>query len=245
MRPRNVAIVTARELAAYFTTPLAYVFIVVFLALSGALTFYVGGFFERGEADLQAFFVFHPWLHLFFAPAIAMRLWAEERRTGTIELLMTLPLTSFEAVLGKFLAAWLFVGLALVLTFPMWLTVAWLGTPDHGVILASYLGSWILAGAFLAVGATVSALTRNQVIAFVLGAAVGFLFMMSGVDLVLAPLRGLVSPDVLDLVASFSFLRHFTDITRGVVTLSDLVFFGAVIGVGLLLNTLVIELEKA
>ncbi len=242
---RNVLAVTRRELAAYFTTPLAYVFIVVFLALAGALTFYAGGFFERGQADLQAFFVFHPWLYLFFAPAIAMRLWAEEKRTGTIELLMTLPVRTGEAVVGKFLAAWLFVGLALALTFPMWITVEYLGEPDNGVILVSYLGSWLLAGAFLAIGATVSALTRNQVIAFVLGAAVCFLFLMSGVDLVLAPLRGLVPPFVLELVASFSFLQHFTEITKGVVSLASLVFMLAVIAVGLLLNTLVLELEKA
>ncbi|GBD41495.1 hypothetical protein HRbin39_00877 [bacterium HR39] len=242
---RNVLAVTKRELGAYFTTPLAYVFIVVFLALAGALTFYAGGFFERGQADLQAFFVFHPWLYLFFAPAIAMRLWAEEKRTGTIELLMTLPVRTAEAVIGKFLAAWLFVGVALALTFPMWLTVGYLGEPDNGVILLSYLGSWLLAGAFLAIGATVSALTRNQVIAFVLGAAVCFLFLMSGVDLVLAPLRGLVPPVVLELVASFSFLHHFGEITKGVVSLASLVFLFAVIGVGLLVNTLVLELEKA
>jgi len=242
---RNILAITKRELAAYFTTPIAYVFIVVFLALAGALTFYAGDFFERGQADLQAFFVFHPWLYLFFAPAIAMRLWAEEKRTGTIELLMTLPVRTVEAVLGKFLAAWLFVGVALALTFPMWITVEYLGEPDNGAILVSYLGSWLLAGAFLAIGATVSALTRNQVIAFVLGAAVCFLFLMSGVDLVLAPLRGLVPPYVLELVASFSFLQHFTEITKGVVSLASVIFMLAVIGVGLLINTLVLELEKA
>ena len=158
-----------RELRAYFTTPLAYVFIVIFLALTGSLTFFLGGFFERGQADLAPFFLFHPWLYLFLVPAIAMRLWAEERRSGTIELLMTLPTTTFAAVLGKFLAAWVFAGIALLLTFPMWLTVNWLGDPDNGVILVSYLGSWLMAGAFIAIGACVSALTKNQVIAFVVG----------------------------------------------------------------------------
>ena len=165
----SVRTIFARELKAYFTTPLAYVFIVIFLALTGSLTFFLGGFFERGQADLAPFFLFHPWLYLFLVPAIAMRLWAEERRTGTIELLMTLPTTTFAAVLGKFLAAWAFAGIALLLTFPMWLTVNWLGEPDNGVILASYLGSWVMAGAFIAIGACVSALTKNQVIAFVVG----------------------------------------------------------------------------
>ena len=168
----SVRTIFAREFMAYFTTPLAYVFIVIFLALTGSLTFFRGGFFERGQADLAPFFLFHPWLYLFLVPAIAMRLWAEERRTGTIELLMTLPTTTFAAVLGKFLAAWAFAAIALLLTFPMWLTVNWLGEPDNGVILASYLGSWVMAGAFIAIGACVSAMTKNQVIAFVVAAAV-------------------------------------------------------------------------
>ncbi len=242
---RGTWVVFKRELAAYFTTPLAYVFIVIYLALAGALTFYVGGFFERGQADLEPFFVFHPWLYLFLVPAIAMRLWAEERRTGTIELLMTLPLTTTQIVLGKFLAAWVFTGIALALTFPLWLTVEFLGEPDNGVILVSYLGSWLTAGAFIAIGACASALTKNQVIAFVLGAAACFLFVMSGVDLVLAPLRGLVPPLVLDVVASFSFVSHFQLLTKGVVSLATVVFLGGVIIVGLVINALLVELEKA
>ncbi len=241
---RGIWVVFKRELAAYFATPLAYVFIVIYLALAGALTFYVGGFFERGQADLEPFFVFHPWLYLFLVPAIAMRLWAEERRTGTIELLMTLPLTTGQAVLGKFLAAWVFTGIALALTFPMWLTVEYLGDPDNGVIAAGYLGSWLMAGAFIAIGACASALTKNQVIAFVLGAAASFLFLMSGVDLVLAPLRGLVSPLVLDLVASFSFISHFQLLMKGIVSLSTLVFLVAVMVVGLVVNSLIVELKK-
>ncbi len=241
---RGIWVVFKRELAAYFATPLAYVFIVIYLALAGALTFYVGGFFERGQADLEPFFVFHPWLYLFLVPAIAMRLWAEERRTGTLELLMTLPLTTGQAVLGKFLAAWVFTGIALALTFPMWLTVEYLGDPDNGVIAAGYLGSWLMAGAFIAIGACASALTKNQVIAFVLGAAASFVFLMSGVDLVLAPLRGLVSPLVLDLVASFSFISHFQLLMKGIVSLSTLVFLVAVMVVGLVVNSLIVELKK-
>ena len=234
-----------RELRAYFTTPLAYVFIVIFLALTGSFTFFLGGFFERGQADLSAFFVFHPWLYLFLVPAIAMRLWAEERRTGTIELLMTLPTTTFATVLGKFLAAWLFAGIALALTFPIWLTVNWLGDPDNGVILLSYIGSWVMAGAFIAIGACVSALTKNQVIAFVVGAAVCFLFLMSGVDLVLAAFRPWAPPLVVDTVASFSFLTHFGELMKGVVDAATLLFFASLIAICLVVNTLLVDLEKA
>jgi ABC-2 type transport system permease protein len=240
-----VRIIFERELKAYFTTPLAYVFIVIFLALTGSLTFFLGGFFERGQADLAPFFLFHPWLYLFLVPAIAMRLWAEERRTGTIELLMTLPTTTFAAVLGKFLAAWAFAGIALLLTFPMWLTVNWLGEPDNGVILVSYLGSWLMAGAFIAIGACVSALTKNQVIAFVVGAAACFLFLMSGVDLVLAAFRPWAAPAVVDTVASFSVLSHFGQLTKGVVDLATALFFASLIAACLILNTLLVDLKKA
>ena len=234
-----------RELKGYFATPLAYVFIVIFLALTGSFTFFLGNFFERGQADLQPFFLFHPWLYLFLVPAIAMRLWAEERRSGTIELLMTLPTTTFAAVLGKFLAAWVFAGIALALTFPIWLIVNYLGQPDNGAILVSYLGSWLMAGAFIAIGACTSALTKNQVIAFVVAAATCFLFLMSGLDLVLAAFRPWASPLVVDTVASFSFLTHFSQLTKGVIDLATLVFFLSVIGVCLLVNTLIVDLEKA
>ncbi|MFO1075096.1 MAG: ABC transporter permease subunit [Geminicoccaceae bacterium] len=234
-----------RELKGYFATPLAYVFIVIFLALTGSFTFFLGNFFERGQADLQPFFLFHPWLYLFLVPAIAMRLWAEERRSGTVELLMTLPTTTFAAVLGKFLAAWVFAGIALLLTFPIWLIVNYLGQPDNGAILVSYLGSWLMAGAFIAIGACASALTKNQVIAFVVAAATCFLFLMSGLDLVLAAFRPWASPLVVDTVASFSFLTHFNQLTKGVIDLATLVFFLSVIGVCLIVNTLIVDLEKA
>ena len=241
----SVRTIFLRELRAYFATPLAYVYIVIFLALTGSLTFFLGGFFERGQADLAPFFLFHPWLYLFLVPAIAMRLWAEERRTGTIELLMTLPTTTFAAVLGKFLAAWAFAGIALLLTFPMWLTVNWLGEPDNGVILVSYLGSWVMAGAFIAIGACVSALTKNQVIAFVVGAAACFLFLMSGVDLVLAAFRPWAAPEVVDMVASFSVLSHFGQLAKGVADLATVLFFGSLIVACLILNTLLVDLKKA
>ncbi|MEQ9563031.1 MAG: ABC transporter permease subunit, partial [Woeseiaceae bacterium] len=174
-----------RELRSYFATPVAYVFIVIFLVLMGTFTFYLGGFYERGQADLQPFFSFHPWLYLFLVPAIAMRLWAEERKTGSIELLMTLPITAWQAVLGKFLAAWAFTGIALLLTFPIWITVNYLGDPDNGVIVAAYIGSFLMAGGFLAIGACLSAITRNQVIAFVITVVVSFGFLLSGFPMVL------------------------------------------------------------
>ncbi len=240
-----VLTIMKRELRAYFATPLAYIFIVIFLALAGAFAFFLGNFFERGQADLDSFFVFHPWLYLFLVPAVAMRLWAEERRTGTIELLTTLPVTSFQAVLGKFLAAWLFTGIALILTFPLWLTVNYLGEPDNGVIALGYLGSWLMAGAFIALGACMSALTKNQVIAFVLGAAAGFLFLMSGMELVLAAFRGWAPPLVTDIIASFSFITQYGQMMKGVLELSSILFFASLIGVCLLVNALLVDLKKA
>ena len=180
-----IKVVAIRELKGYFSTPLAYVFIVIFLALMGTFTFYLGGFYERGQADLAPFFNFHPWLYLFLVPAIAMRLWAEERKSGTVELLMTLPVTMWEAVLGKFLAAWCFTAVALALTFPVWITVNYLGDPDNGVIVAAYVGSLLMAGAFLAIGSCISAANRNQVIAFIITVVICFAFLLSGFPLVL------------------------------------------------------------
>ena len=200
--------ISKRELRAYFTTPLAYVFIVIFVALNGVTAFYFGALFDRGQADMQPLFGFLPWLYLFLIPAVAMRLWAEERKAGTLELLMTLPVSTFDAVFGKFLAAWIFAGIALSLTFPVWITVNYLGDPDNGVIIASYLGGFLMAGSYLAIGGFVSAMTRNQVIAFVIGAAVIFLFMMSGLELVQSAFRGWAPELVIDLVRSFSFLVH-------------------------------------
>jgi ABC-2 type transport system permease protein len=234
-----------RELQSYFATPVAYVFIVIFLMLMGAFTFYLGAFFERGQADLRAFFNFHPWLYLFLVPAIAMRLWAEERKSGTIELLMTLPITPWQAVLGKFMAAWAFAGIALALTFPIWLTVNYLGDPDNGVILAAYIGSLLMVGAFLAIGAFLSAFTRNQVIAFVVTVVVCFSFLLSGFPLVLDVFSGWAPQLLVDGIASLSFLTHFENISKGVIDLRDLVYFTLVIGTFLYANTIVLGWKQA
>jgi len=242
---RNISIITKRELKSYFATPVAYVFIVIFLAMTGAFTFFIGNFFDRGRADLEPFFQFHPWLYLLLIPAISMRLWAEERKTGTIELLMTLPVTTTAAVLGKFLAAWGFTAIALTLTFPMWVTVNVLGNPDNGVIVASYIGSWLMAGAFLAIGSCVSAMTKNQVIAFIIAATVCFLFTMSGLDLVLNFFR-LWAPELLvETVASMSFLTHFRAVMNGVIDIRDLIFFTSLITFWLFANVIIVDLKKS
>jgi ABC-2 type transport system permease protein len=242
---RGTVTVFRRELASYFATPLAYVFIVIFLALAGALTFFLGDFFDRGQADLQPFFSFHPWLYLVLIPALAMRLWAEERKSGTIELLLTLPISVGAAVMGKFLASWAFAGIALLLTFPFWITVNILGSPDNGVILASYIGSFLMAGAFLSLGAALSALTKNQVIAFVLTAALAFLFTVSGSSIVLGFLTPWAPESILNAVTSFSFLTHFSAIVRGVIDLRDAVFFLSAIAFFLYANAITVELKKA
>jgi ABC-2 type transport system permease protein len=238
-------IVFRRELASYFATPVAYVFIVIFLLLAGWFTFYLGGFFERGQADLVPFFSFHPWLYLFLIPAVAMRLWAEERKSGSIELLLTLPITMLQAVVGKFLAAWAFVGIALSLTFPLWITVNYLGDPDNGAILAGYVGSLLMAGSFLAIGSCISATTRNQVVAFILTVVVCLVLLLAGLPMVLDVL-GVVLPQVIvDAIASLSFLTHFQAIGKGVIDLRDLLYFGLMIGFWLYANAVVIDLKKA
>ena len=241
----NILVIFKREFQGYFATPIAYVFMAVFVALSGVFTMYVGGFFVRAQADLGTFFGFHPWLYLFLIPALAMRLWAEERRAGTIELLLTLPITMPQAVLGKFLAAWLFTALSLALTFPVWITVNYLGDPDNGIILAGYLGSLLMAGAYLAIGSCISALTRNQVIAFVLSAVVCLLFVLSGYPLVLDVFSAWAPPFLVETVSSFSFLGHFEDIIKGVIDLRDVVYFASLIALWLFLNVLALEVNKA
>lgn len=241
----NVLVIFRREFQGYFATPIAYVFMAVFVALAGVFTMYIGGFFIRAQADLSAFFGFHPWLYLFLIPALAMRLWAEERRAGTIELLLTLPVTTTQAVLGKFLAAWLFTAVALALTFPVWITVNYLGDPDNGVILAGYLGSLLMAGAYLAIGSCISAFTRNQVIAFVVSAAVCLLFVLSGYPVVLDVFAAWAPPFLVETVASFSFLGHFEDIVKGVIDLRDFVYFASLIALWLFLNVLALEVNKA
>ena len=242
---KNIGIIFKRELASYFATPVAYVFIVIFLVLSGALTFHLGNFYERGQADLVPFFNFHPWLYLFLVPAISMRLWAEERKSGSIELLLTLPITMLQAVIGKFLAAWLFTAIALFLTFPLWITVNYLGSPDNGVIFAAYIGSLLMAGGFLAIGACISATTKNQVIAFIISVVICFAFLLSGFSIVLDFFRGWAPQYVVDAISSLSFLTHFSSISKGVIDLRDIIYFASLIGFWLYANAVVIEMKKA
>jgi ABC-2 type transport system permease protein len=234
-----------RELRAYFATPVAYVFIVIFLLLTGIFTFYLGNFYERGQADLDPFFRFHPWLYLFLIPAIAMRLWSEERKSGTIELTMTLPVPLWMAVFGKFLAAWCFTGIALALTFPIWITVNYLGDPDNRVIVAGYFGSFLMAGGFLAIGSCISALTKNQVIAFVVSVAICFGFVLSGFPLVLDFFRSWAPQAVVSVISSFSFLTHFDSIQKGVIDVRDLIYFVTLIVFWLYANVVLIDLKKA
>ena len=241
---RNILIIAGRELAAYFATPVATVFIVIFLVLQGALTFNLGSFFDRGQADLNPFFTFIPWVFLLLVPAITMRLWAEERRLGTIELLLTLPLTQFQAVIGKFLAAWAFCAIALLLTFPFVITVNILGSPDNGVIASGYVGSLLVAGAFLAVGSAMSALTRNQVIAFVLAVAVCFIFAVASYPVV-TDFLSRNTPVLADIARRVAVIDRFQDFTRGIVSVRDLIFFATFIGFWLYLNAVLVEQRKA
>ena len=234
-----------REFTSYFVTPVAYVFIVIFLFMTGVFTFYLGAFYESNQADLEPFFRFHPWLYLFLIPAISMRLWSDERKSGTIELLMTLPVSITDTVVAKYLAAWSFTAIALSLTFPMWITVNYLGSPDNTVVLASYIGSLIMAGGFLAIGACISALTKSQVISFVISVVICFMFILSGFPMVLDLFESWAPQAVVDAVASFSFLTHFTSIKKGVIDIRDLIYFAALITFWLYVNIIIIENKKA
>ena len=234
-----------REISGYFATPVAYVFIIIFLLLTGFSTFFLGNFFERGEADLYPFFSIHPWLYVLLIPAISMRLWSEERKNGSIELLMTLPISVMDAVLGKFLAAWAFTGLALLLNFPLWITVNYLGSPDNGVIFAGFIGSLLMAGGFLAIGSCISALTKNQVIAFVLSLIVSLIFVLSGYGIVLDFFSSWAPAVLVEAISSFSFLTHFDAISKGVIYMRDMLYFASVILVWLFANAIVINARKA
>lgn len=241
----NIIAIYKRELSGYFATPVAYVFIVIFLMLTGVFTFYLGGLYERGQADLQPFFAYLPWLYLFLIPALSMRLWAEERKSGSIELLMTLPVSITQAVLGKFIAAWLFIGLALFLTFPLWLTVNYLGEPDNPVIFSGYLGAFLMAGAYLAIGSCISALTRNQVIAFVVSVVICFLFILSGFPLVLDFFSDWAPQVVTNAISSMSFLTHFNAIIKGVIDLRDIIYFVSFIVCWLMANVILVDMKKS
>jgi len=238
-------IILDRELKGYFRTPLASIFLLVFLALSSGMTFFLGRFFERDQADLTAFFSWHPWLFLVLMPAIGMRLWAEERRSGTIELLITLPVTNTQLVVGKFLASWIFTLIALFLTMPIWITVNYLGEPDNHVILISYVGSWLMAGAFLALTSCLSALTKNQVIAFIISSISGFVLIMAGFNLVLSAVRSWSPNWITETISSMSFLSHFSRIQMGVFDLSTLVFFISMIILCLWINVQLVQVKKA
>ena len=238
---RQFLSITKRELISYFATPVAYVFITIFLLLSGLFTFYLGNFFEIGQASLGSFFEWHPWLYLFLIPAITMRLWSEEKKSGTIELLTTLPVSTLNIVLGKFVAAWLFTFLALILTFPMWITVNYLGTPDNGVIMASYIGSFLMSGGYLSIGIFISSLTKNQVIAFIVSVTVCFLFTVSGLPIVLDFFSNWAGEAITDVIASFSFLANYSDISRGIIDFRTLVYFLSLIFLFLYLNVITLD----
>ncbi|MSR18830.1 MAG: ABC transporter permease [Phycisphaerales bacterium] len=240
----RVITIFRREFAAYFATPLAAVFVVIFLFLSGLFTFNIGGLYERSQADLRPFFQYLPWLFLFLVPAISMRLWAEERRSGTIELLLTLPFTITDLVLGKFLAAWCFAGVALALTTPLWISVAWLGDPDAGVAVAGYAAAMLLCGAFLAVGSCISACTKNQVIAFVLCVGACFLLMLTGFPFLLEFFESWAPPSVLEALSAMSALSHFEAVLRGVVDGRDALYFVSVIAVFLMINVVIIDWRR-
>lgn len=242
----NIKTIAKRELGAYFTSPLAYVFIVIFLLLCGFFTFFVGQFFEREQASLtRPFFDWHPWFYLFLVPAVGMRLWAEERRVGTIELLLTMPITTWQAILGKFLASWIFLGVALVLTFPVVISVNYLGHPDNGVIFTAYVGSWLMAGAYLAISCLTSALTRTQVVSFIIAVMACLFLILCGFGPVIQLLEGTARPGLVDFVTSFSFITHFEGFQKGVLDSRDVLFFLSVIGFSLFSTSVILRGHRA
>jgi ABC-2 type transport system permease protein len=241
----NILTIAKREVRGYFSSPVAFVFIVIFLLLSGFFNFMVGGLFERGEASLQAFFAWHPWLYLFLVPAVGMRMWSEERRLGTIELLLTMPITPWQAIVGKFLASWVVVALALALTFPIWITVNYLGHPDNGVILAGYIGSLFMAGAYLAITAMTSAMTRNQVVSFIVSVVLALFLILAGYPPVTNMLVSWASPWFVDGIAAFSVMTHFDSIQKGVLDSRDLLYFLSVIIFSLFTTGVIIRAHRA
>lgn len=245
MNLRPILTIAKRELGGYFASPVAFVFIVIFLLLSGFFTFMVAGLFNRGEANLDAFFLWHPWLYLFLVPAVGMRMWSEERRLGTIELLLTMPVTPWQAILGKFFAAWAVIGLALALTFPVWITVNYLGNPDNGVILAGYLGSLLMGGAYLALTAMTSAITRNQVVAFILSVVIALFLILAGYPPVTNLLIQWASPWLVEAIASFSVMTHFEGIRRGVLDSRDLLYFLSIILFSLFTTSVILRAHRA
>jgi ABC-2 type transport system permease protein len=242
---RHILTIAKREVTGYFASPVAYVFIVIFLLLAGFLTFMVAGFFDRGQANLITFFAWHPWLYLFLVPAVGMRMWSEERRLGTIELLLTMPITPWQAIVGKFLASWIILALALALTFPIVLTVNYLGHPDNGVIFASYLGSLLLSGAYLAIAAMTSAMTRNQVVSFILSLVICLFLILAGWPPVTSLLTQWASPWFVETIAAFSVMTHFDSIQKGVIDSRDVLFFLSVIVFSLFTTSVIIRAHRA
>ena len=243
MKP--VVIIMRRELASYFATPIAYVVLVIFLIMANLFAFWLGGLYERGQADLAPFFNFMPWLYLFLIPAISMRLWSEERRNGSIELLLTQPVTLWQAVLGKFFAAWVFVGVALLLTCPIWFTINYLGNPDNGAIFAAYLGCFFIAGGFLAVGSFTSSISKNQLVSFLVAVMLCFLLLIAGFPMVTDWISAWLPQWLVDGVVSLSFLTHFENITRGVLDLRDVLYYALVTVFFLLASTVVLDSRKS
>ncbi len=243
----NIKTIAKRELLAYFASPVAYVVIVIFLLLTGFFTFMLGGFFERGEATLTSFFIWHPWLYLFLVPAVGMRLWSEERRSGTMELLLTMPITPWQAIVGKFLASWIFLAIALILTFPIGLTVNYLGSPDNGVIFGSYVGSWLLAGSYLAISCMTSAMTRNQVISFIISVVLCFLLILVGFPPVTNFLYQVLNfkPWLVEIIAAFSVMTHFDGFQKGILDSRDLIFFLSVMVFSLFTTGVIIRGHRA
>jgi ABC-2 type transport system permease protein len=242
---KSIITIAKRELTGYFASPVAFVFIVIFLILSGFFSFMVGGFFERGQASLESFFAWHPWLYLFLVPAVGMRMWSEERRLGTIELLLTMPVTPWQAIVGKFIASWAVVALALVLTFPMWITVNYLGNPDNGVILAGYVGSFLMGGAYLSITAMTSAMTRNQVVAFIVSVVLSLFLILAGYPPVTNMLVSWAKPWIVEAIASFSVMTHFESLQKGVLDSRDILYFVSVMGFSLFTTSVIVRTHRA
>ncbi len=234
-----------RELASFINSTVAYLFIFIFLVISGVCTFLLGSFYERGQADLMSFFNFHPWLYLLLVPALSMRTWSEERNSGSIELVMTMPVTTLQVMIGKFVALWFILAICLLLTFPLVTSVNYLGEPDNGIIMAAYLGSWLMAGAFLAVGMCMSAITKSQVIAFILALVTCFVLVSMGSPLITNIFQSWVPSIVLDNIASFSFLTHYENIAKGVLSLNNILYYLASICFWLFAGYRIIEIKKA
>ena len=231
-----------REFMGYFRSPVAYVFLIIFLVASVGFSWFLGGFFDTNNASLNRFFVFQPWIFLFLIPAVGMRLWAEERRSGTWELLLTLPLSATQAVFAKFLAGWAFVSLAIVLSFTMPLTVAYLGDPDWGPVFSGYLGSVLMAGAYLSICSLTSALTQNQVISFVISVFCCLILVLLGWSVFNDLMITAGFPAwMVDAFANFSFVTHYQPMVGGLVTVRDIVFFLSLAAFCLLVNVLVLE----